>query len=447
MKIRILSRNPADYQRQTKDDIFKMPRNASSTEHPFAAEREYIRALNAAKLSRMMAKPFIGCLVGTTDTMTVISLNTEKVGLAVFGTFDGNIQYWDIARRKLIYEKEAHSGEVRGVCQYDKSQLMYTCGVDSQLKQWRIDHDHVVEGWAQPLNTVLLEQTPMCLDHHPTMDAFIVGTPQSCLLYHSSRMDVPVREWTWGYESIHHAAFNPVEHNLVGILTKDNSIILADTREDTPLRKLKMNLKLNSLSWNPMEPYVFTAACEDYNLYTYDVRFFKHPKRVYIGHTNTAMSVDYSPSGRELVSGSYDSTIRIWNVDQTSSIDVYHTKRMKRVLQVKFTLDAQFVLSSSTDQNIRLWRAHASEKFGPVKPREREALATAEALRNKYSEHPEVRRILKHRQVPRSVLAATKENQIIRAKQKRKLRNVRVFNHADEPVLPEKEQHTAALYK
>ncbi|KAM3181635.1 hypothetical protein ACTXT7_013989 [Hymenolepis weldensis] len=447
MKVRLLSRNPADYQRQTKDDIFKMPRNVSSTEHPFAAEREYIRALNAAKLSRMMAKPFIGCLAGTTDTMTVMSLNTEKVGLAVFGTFDGKVQYWDVARRKLIHEAEAHSGEVRGVCQYDKSQLMYTCGVDSQLKQWRMNHDNIVEGWSQPLNTVLLEQTPMCLDHHPKMDAFIIGTPQSCLFYHSSRMDVPVREWTWGYESIHHAAFNPVEHNLVGILTKDNSIVLADTREDAPLRKLKMNLRLNALSWNPMEPYVFTAACEDYNLYTYDVRFFKHPKRVYIGHINTAMSVDYSPSGREFVSGSYDSTIRIWSVDQTSAIDVYHTKRMKRVLQVKFTLDAQFVLSSSTDQNVRLWRAHASEKFGPVKPREREALATAEALRNKYSEHPEVRRILKHRHVPRSVLAATKENQIIRAKQKRKLRNIRVFNHTDEPVLPEKEQHTTAMYK
>ena len=68
-----------------------MPRNYSVTEHPFAAEREYIRALNSAKLSRMMAKPFIGCLNGTTDTMTVMSLNTEKVGLGVFGTTGGKV--------------------------------------------------------------------------------------------------------------------------------------------------------------------------------------------------------------------------------------------------------------------------------------------------------------------------------------------------------------------
>ncbi len=73
--------------------------------------------------------------------------------------------------------------------------------------------------------------------------------------------------------------------------------------------QVKMNLKLNAFSWNPMEPYVFTAACEDYNLYTYDCRFFKHPKRVYQGHTNAVMDVDYSPSGREFASASYDDTV------------------------------------------------------------------------------------------------------------------------------------------
>ena len=120
---------------------------------------------------------------------------------------------------------------------------------------------------------------------------------------------------------------------------------------------------------------------------------------------------------------------------------------MKRVLAVKFTLDGRFILSSSTDQNVRLWKAHAAEKIGPVKPREREALATAEALREKFSEHPEVRRILRNRHVPKAIYAATKEHRIIRAKERRKLRNIRVFNHSQAPMVPEKEKHTATLFK
>ncbi len=120
---------------------------------------------------------------------------------------------------------------------------------------------------------------------------------------------------------------------------------------------------------------------------------------------------------------------------------------MKRVLKVKFTFDGRFVLSSSTDQNVRLWKAHAAEKMGPMAPRERESLATAQALRDKFKEHPEVRKILNNRHVPKTLHAATKEHRIIRAKERRKLRNVRVHNHSEEPVVPEKEKHTTALYK
>lgn len=70
-----------------------------------------------------------------------------------------------------------------------------------------------------------------------------------------------------------------------------------------------MDLKMNSFSWNPMEPFIFTAASEDYNVYTYDTRYFKFPRRIYRGHTNAVLDVDYSPSGREFVTGSYDSTV------------------------------------------------------------------------------------------------------------------------------------------
>lgn len=104
-----------------------------------------------------------------------------------------------------------------------------------------MDHNSIETSWSEPITTTLLNWTPLSLDHHPSADSILVGASESCLLYHASRMDVPVREWTWGREAIHQASFNPVEHNLVGILTKDNSIILADTREDQPLRKVYFN--------------------------------------------------------------------------------------------------------------------------------------------------------------------------------------------------------------
>jgi hypothetical protein len=72
-KIKVLSRNPDDYVRETKHDIHKMPRNYAPDVHPMAQAREYVRALNATKLERVFAKPFIASLDGHTgkrDTRT-----------------------------------------------------------------------------------------------------------------------------------------------------------------------------------------------------------------------------------------------------------------------------------------------------------------------------------------------------------------------------------------
>lgn len=39
---------------------------------------------------------------------------------------------------------------------------------------------------------------------------------------------------------------------------------------------------------------------------------------------------------------------------------------MQQVLSVLYSMDSKYVLSGSDEMNIRLWKAHASEKLGPV---------------------------------------------------------------------------------
>jgi WD repeat and SOF domain-containing protein 1 len=42
------------------------------------------------------------------------------------------------------------------------------------------------------------------------------------------------------------------------------------------------------------------------------------------------MDIDYSPTGKEFVTGSYDRTIRMFRVEEGKSRDVYHGKRMQK---------------------------------------------------------------------------------------------------------------------
>lgn len=72
-------------------------------------------------------------------------------------------------------------------------------------------------------------------------------------------------------------------------------------------------------------------------------------------------------------------------------------------------MDNKYIYSGSDEMNIRLWKANASEKLGALRPRERAKLEYSEALKEKFAAHPQVKRIAKHRHVPKGVLNATKK--------------------------------------
>jgi WD repeat and SOF domain-containing protein 1 len=93
---------------------------------------------------------------------------------------------------------------------------------------------------------------------------------------------------------------------------------------------------------------------------------------------------------------------------------------MQRVTCVAWSLDDQYVMSGSDEMNIRLWKARASEPLGLLRPRQRAALEYSDKLKQKFSAHPEVKRILRHRHLPKHLMNARKEMSVIIQSKRRK---------------------------
>ncbi|KIY94371.1 WD repeat and SOF domain-containing protein 1 [Monoraphidium neglectum] len=138
---------------------------------------------------------------------------------------------------------------------------------------------------------------------------------------------------------------------------------------------------------------------------------------------SAVIDVDYSPTGREFVAGSYDRSVRIFPHAGGHSRDVYHTKRMQRVFAVKFSGDGSYVFSGSDDMNVRVWKAEASEQLGVTLPREKHKQAYQKALVERYKHLPEVKRIVRHRHVPKAIYKAAKTRRKVQDADKRKLTN------------------------
>ncbi|EKM57103.1 uncharacterized protein PHACADRAFT_254662 [Phanerochaete carnosa HHB-10118-sp] len=410
VKISVLQHAPSAHLPNRPGDPTPTSRNLDPLMHPFAKARERTRALNAAKIERIFAKPFVAALEGHLEAIETMSRRPESLTAVASGSWDGGLIVHDIAERThLMRANEAHKGKVTGVCFADEHRLL-SCGVDRNVKLW--DIREVDENGAgpsesrKPLSIFPGKTAFNSIDHHRSDPLF--ATASTIVQVWDETKSAPISNLTFptSIETISVVKFNLAESSVLASIGSDRTFTLYDIRTGKAERRVVMHMRSNALSWSPTFPTSVLLASEDHSLYTFDVRSLNTPTQIYKGHVAAVTSCDWSPTGLEFVSGGWDRTVRIWKEGAGTRPEVYHTKRMQRVTSTLFSADARFVMSGSDDGNVRIWKAKASEKLGVITTRERAAIEYRDSLKEKWKFDPEVGKIQRTRHVPKPVYKA-----------------------------------------
>ncbi|GMM37992.1 rRNA-processing protein [Saccharomycopsis crataegensis] len=488
MKIKTISRSSDTYIAERNTDESRISRNLNPALHPFERAREYQKALTATKMERMFAQPFVGQLGdGHRDAIYSIARNFDSLNKVASGSGDGVIKYWNLKSRKELVTFKAHYGRVSGLIVTPNGRLL-SCGHDKTIKMWSVNdedfkqqakklkqyddnedeesdfdddessdeeeeagnelengfmNENEINSSNGLIKTYLGEHSFESIDHHFNKDLFVTGGAQ-IELWDSNRSK-PISNLTWGADNITTVRFNNVETSILASAGSDNTVILYDIRTNSPTQKIVNTLRTNAICFNPMSAYNFVCASEDSNVYGYDMRNMKRSTNVYKDHISAVLDVDFAPTGKELVTGSYDKTIRIFNVNEGHSREVYHTKRMQQVYCTKYSLDSKFIYSGSDDCNIRIWRAVAWERTNVKSTRERNKLEYDAKLKEKFKFMPEIRRISRHRHVPIGIKKDSEKRQIQTQSIKRRENNERLHSKkGSKPFKSEREKHIVA---
>ncbi|KAF7303738.1 WD-REPEATS-REGION domain-containing protein [Mycena indigotica] len=405
MKIRVLQHDLASHLPQRPGDPTPMARNLNPLMHPFARARERTRALNAAKMDRMFAKPFIASLEGHVGPVEAMAKQPGELTTVASGSWDGGIVVHHLARRtKLLHLPQAHkkNKKVSGLC-FSRDGRLFSCSTDATIKLWSVESLD-----DKPLSVFTSKAPLNCIDHHYSDSQFVTASNAIQLWDETKTFPISNLTFPTSTETVTAVRFNLAERSVLGSIGSDRTFTLYDIRTGKAERRVVMAMSSNDLSWSPTFPTTVLLASEDHNLYTFDVRNLGKPTQIYKGHVAAAMSCDWAPTGLEFVSGGWDRTVRIWKEGRGQGSEVYHTKRMQRVSCALFTHDARFVLSGSDDGNVRVWKANASERLGIITGRERAAIEYRDALKERWKMDKQIGKVVRSRHVPKPIYQAAK---------------------------------------
>lgn len=266
----------------------------------------------------MFAAPFIAQLGdGHVDGVYSLAKDPRSLNVIASGSGDGEVKIWDLAERKELLTVKAHEGVIKGMCFTNlggEDQRLLSCASDRTVKMW---DPYATTNGNVPVATYLGSGAFNGITHHRNEHTF--ATASSVIDIWDSSRSKPVTTLNWGADTINAVKFNQSETSILASAGTDRTLIFYDLRTSSPVAKLVTGLRTNAICWNPMEPFNLAAGNEDHNTYVFDMRKLSRALNVLKDHVAAVMDVDYSPTGEELVTGSYDRTIRIYKAREGHS--------------------------------------------------------------------------------------------------------------------------------
>ena len=125
-------------------------------------------------------------------------------------------------------------------------------------------------------------------------------------------------------------------------MVADNAVLRGHTRG------------VNTVSFSPDGSHIVSGS-SDTTIRLWDSQTGEQIGAPLTGHTDGVPSVSFSPDGSRIVSGSYDKTIRLWDSQTGEQIGAPLTGHTDGVTSVSFSPDGSRIVSGSSDETIRLW--------------------------------------------------------------------------------------------
>lgn len=272
------------------------------------------------------------------------------------GSFDRTIKLWHPKTRKPIRTLSDHSGRVRCLAIDGSDRILASGSADKTIKIWDLKTGNLLQtlgGWffghSDEVSALAFDRTGRIL---------VSGSTDKTLKIWDLRTGREIDTITGNAAQILSLAIDPA----------GKTIISSGLEKNIRVRQLKTGKLVRSISGNA--GYVFSVAIHPagqilasgslskIKLMRLDQKEELHTLS---GHSNSVYALDFSSDGKMLVSGSFDRTVRLWEVETGREIDRLSESKTP-IYAIAFLPDGQTIVSGSEDGTLNFWQRNHSNR-------------------------------------------------------------------------------------
>ena len=275
----------------------------------------------------------------------VVSLAFSPDGtILASGSWDRTLKLWDVATLTNIATLKGRRG-INSVA-FSPDGTILASGADDKVELWDV-------ATRQSIDTLEEQRRVSAVAFSPDGAILASGSWDGTLKLWdvATRQNIDTLE---GHTAISAVAFSPDGTLASGGSDGDRTLKLWDVATLTNIITLGgQGSAVSAVAFSPDgTTLAFGGGFSWINIELFDVATLTNIATLE-GHTSNVLSIAYSPDGATLASGSYDSTVRLWDVATRRNIATF--SGTGEILSVAFSPDGTILASGADDGTVNLW--------------------------------------------------------------------------------------------